>query len=225
MYPANLPNANSPRSNLPLADITGNTVFNYLEGSVGYNGNQMCYEPRDAQKGNSARSIFYHATCYNLQNNLNWGIAANQDQETLKTWHFNDLPDSYEIARQEYIFSVQGNRNPFIDNPYLATLIWNGPISEDLWGLLSTPDLDFKSVFIHPTIAQDHVYVEGLEVSKNAIQIYNQLGQKLEFELEGNKIDVSSLSKGMYLIQIQDRNQTKLFWLLVQLSLEFQTAG
>ena len=113
------------------------------------------------------------------------------------------------------IFSFQGNRNPFIDNPYLATLIWNGPISEDLWGLLSTPDLDFKSVFIHPTIAQDYVYVEGLEVSKNAIQIYNQLGQKLEFELEGNKIDVSSLSKGMYLIQIQDRNQTKLFKFLV----------
>ena len=92
------------------------SIYTYLEGSVGYNGNQMCYEPRDAQKGNAARSIFYHATCYNGQNNLNWGIAANQDQATLKTWHFADLPDSYEIARQEYIYSVQGNRNPYIDS-------------------------------------------------------------------------------------------------------------
>ncbi|MFM7566791.1 MAG: endonuclease, partial [Flavobacteriales bacterium] len=120
LYPTNLANANSYRSNLPLMDITGSVLFSYLEGSVGYNGAQMCYEPRDAQKGNSARSIFYHATCYNLQNNLNWGIAANQDQATLKTWHFADLPDSYEIARQEYIYSVQGNRNPYIDSVNFA---------------------------------------------------------------------------------------------------------
>jgi len=116
LYPTNLANANSYRSNLPLLDITGNVLFTFLEGSVGYNGNQMCYEPRDAQKGNAARSIFYHATCYNGQNGLNWSLPAYQDQNSLKNWHFNDLPDSYEIARQEYVYSVQGNRNPYIDS-------------------------------------------------------------------------------------------------------------
>lgn len=116
LYPTNLANANSYRSNLPLLDITGNTVFTYLLGSVGYNGNQMCYEPRDAQKGNAARSIFYQATCYNGNNGLNWSLPNYQDQNSLKNWHFNDLPDSYEIGRQEYIYSVQGNRNPFIDS-------------------------------------------------------------------------------------------------------------
>ena len=56
LYPANLPNANSPRSNLPLADITGNTVFNYLEGSVGYNDDgQLVYEPRASHKGKRPR--------------------------------------------------------------------------------------------------------------------------------------------------------------------------
>lgn len=116
LYPTNLANANSYRSNLPLLDITGNVVITFLEGSVGYNGNQMCYEPRAAQKGNAARSIFYQATCYNGQNGLNWSLPAYQDQTSLKNWHFNDLPDSYEIARQEYIYSVQGNRNPYIDS-------------------------------------------------------------------------------------------------------------
>ena len=33
----------------------------------------------------------------------------------------------FEETRNNAIAIVQGNRNPFIDNPYLATLIWNGP--------------------------------------------------------------------------------------------------
>ena len=85
----------------------------------------------------------------------------------------------------------------------------------DSWGVLSTSDLDFQTVFIHPTIAQDYVYVEGLEVSKDTTKIYNQLGQVLEFHLEGNRIDVSKFSKGMYLISIQEQQQSKLFKFLV----------
>ena len=66
-----------------------------------------------------------------------------------------------------------------------------------------------------PTIAQDSVFNEGLGGSKAALKIYNQLGQALEFELDGNKIDVSSFSKGMYLISIQKQDQSKLFKFLV----------
>ncbi|MFM9005331.1 MAG: endonuclease, partial [Flavobacteriales bacterium] len=59
LWPTNLQQANTPRSNLPLMDIDGNVVFTYLQGSVGYSGNQLVYEPRPEQKGNAARSIFY----------------------------------------------------------------------------------------------------------------------------------------------------------------------
>jgi hypothetical protein len=116
LYPTNLQQANTPRSNLPLMDIDGNIVFTYLEGSVGYSGNQLVYEPRAAQKGNAARSIFYMATAYNSQGGNNWQIPANQSQESLKTWHYNDLPDNYEIARNEFIFGKQANRNPYVDS-------------------------------------------------------------------------------------------------------------
>jgi len=209
--------------NLRAADGQMNRYrWNFVFGSG--SGNSILIDdnfyPGDEFKGDVARIIMYMYLRYPTQCepvNIGAGdttFAADMPDIFLE-WNQEDPVSEFEMNRNDVIFSFQGNRNPFIDNPYLATLIWNGPISEDLWGLLSTPDLDFKSVFIHPTIAQDHVYVEGLEVSKNAIQIYNQLGQKLEFELEGNKIDVSSLSKGMYLIQIQDRNQTKLFKFLV----------
>jgi endonuclease I len=199
---------NSRRNNNYFRDGSGNS---FLDGD---------FYPGDEFKGDVARIIMYMYLRYPTQcEPVNIGAGdttyAADMPDIFLQWNQEDPVSDFERNRNDVIFSFQGNRNPFIDNPYLATLIWNGPNSEDLWGLLSTSNLDFQTVFIHPTIAQDHVYVEGLEVSKNAIQIYNQLGQKLEFELEGNKIDVSSLSKGMYFIQIQDRSQTKLFKFLV----------
>lgn len=208
LYPTNLANANSYRSNLPLMDITGNVLYTYLEGSVGYNGNQMCYEPRDAQKGNAARSIFYHATCYNGQNNLNWGIAANQDQATLKTWHFADLPDSYEIARQEYIYSVQGNRNPYIDSvnfachvnfdnmSYLETSC-NVGIEEQLAANLS--------VFPVPSNGNVYAQVNGLAIIGFSI---TDLSGRIVKASEGINEDVlivngNDLTPGKYLIEVR----------------------
>ncbi|MFM6934270.1 MAG: choice-of-anchor D domain-containing protein, partial [Flavobacteriales bacterium] len=82
LWPTNLQQANTPRSNLPLMDIDGSIVFTYLEGNVGYSGSQLVFEPRAAQKGNAARSIFYMATCYNGQGGNNWQLPSNQSQES-----------------------------------------------------------------------------------------------------------------------------------------------
>ncbi len=120
LYPTNNSQANGPRSNLPLDSITGNVVFTYLEGRVGYNGSQLVYEPRQSHKGNAARALFYMATAYNGVNGQNWQLPVYQGQVHLKAWHENDLPDNYEIARNEYIFLLQNNRNPFVDSVHFA---------------------------------------------------------------------------------------------------------
>ena len=41
---------------------------------------------------------------------------------------------------------AQGNRNPFIDNPRLATRIWGGPEAEDIWGIYSNTDTEAPSI-------------------------------------------------------------------------------
>jgi hypothetical protein len=208
LYPTNLANANSYRSNLPLMEITGNVLFTFLEGSVGYNGNQMCYEPRDAQKGNAARSIFYHATCYNLQNNLNWGIAANQDQETLKTWHFNDLPDSYEIARQEYIFSVQGNRNPYIDSVNFVC-----HVNFDNMSYLETScnvgleERLAENFSVFPIPSNGKVYAQVNNTTINAYRVLDLSGRVImdvkNLELPVLTIETSFLKSGNYLLHVE----------------------
>jgi hypothetical protein len=69
-----------------------------------------------------ARAQFYMLVCYN-GNNGTWAysvmpsLAPLQNQDILKTWHIQDPPEPFEITKHEYIFSLQNNRNPFIDFP------------------------------------------------------------------------------------------------------------
>lgn len=209
LYPANLPNANTPRSNLPLEDITGSTVFTYLEGSVGYNdNNQLVYEPRESHKGNAARAIMYMATCYNGINGSNWSIPSNQGPVTLRNWHFNDLPDNYEIARHEFIYNLQGNRNPFIDSVDFACFIdfqqmtYDNDLCENL-GLLEIMENNF-SVFPIPAKHEIYAQINGLNIS--SFKLTNTIGKILMEESNLNapvlKINSTNISRGTYILSV-----------------------
>ena len=209
LYPANLPNANTPRSNLPLEDITGSTVFTYLEGSVGYNdNNQLVYEPRESHKGNAARAIMYMATCYNGINGSNWSIPSNQGPVTLRNWHFNDLPDNYEIARHEFIYNLQGNRNPFIDSVDFACFIdfqqmtYDNDLCENI-GLLEILENNF-SVFPIPAKREIYAQINGLNIS--SFKLTNTAGKILMEESNLNvpvlKINSTNLSKGTFILSV-----------------------
>ena len=93
------------------------------------------WEPRDAEKGDVARIIFYMDTRYEGENGeLNLTVVDEVNTypypkhgklSTLLQWNLQDPPDDFERNRNNVIYSFQHNRNPFIDNPYLAELIWN----------------------------------------------------------------------------------------------------
>jgi endonuclease I len=53
--------------------------------------------------------------------------------ELFLKWNAQDPISPIEIQRNEIIFKAQGNRNPFIDNPYLASLIWGGSKAQNRW--------------------------------------------------------------------------------------------
>ena len=205
LWPTNLQQANTPRSNLPLMDIDGNVVFTYLGGRVGYSGNQLVYEPRPEQKGNAARSIFYMATCYNGQAGNNWQLPANQSQESLKTWHFNDLPDNYEIARHEYAYTLQGNRNPYIDSVYFACHVNFANMSYLACDMGLEEQLAFNfSVFPVPTSAKLYAQVNGLDII--AYQITDIQGRTITQEnntkLPVLEYNTSDLKAGVYYLKV-----------------------
>ncbi len=107
---------NSMRSNYPF--ITGN-------GTYGLNGNN--WYPGDEWKGDVARMIMYL--------NIRYGETFESvgTLELFLEWNIEDPVSSFETQRNNIIEGAQGNRNPFIDNPYLATLIWGGNTAENRW--------------------------------------------------------------------------------------------
>lgn len=206
LYPTNLSEANSPRSNLPLGEIDGNVLHNYLEGSVGYSGSQIVYEPRDSHKGNAARSIFYMITSYGFPLT---GVqsADDQDQDLLKNWHFNDLPDNYEIARQEFIFNQQGNRNPYIDSTDWVCFIDFDTHGYDATDCnLSVANLVQNNLVVYPIPANETIYVQVNGSTISSYDVIDMQGRVVRSVQDANEslvtFNTNEFEAGSYIVRV-----------------------
>ena len=205
LYPTNLAEANSPRSNLPLGNIDGQILDSYLEGATGYMGSQLVYEPRDSHKGNAARAIFYMVTAYGF--NLNGMVPSqDQDQGVLKDWHYNDLPDNYEIARHEYIYDLQGNRNPYIDSVDFACFVDFSQFSY-LNCSASMEEIVQNSMVVYPVPTKDMVYVQVNGTTITSYEILDLQGRVVASSSNENlqvlEIDASKFLAGNYIVKVE----------------------
>lgn len=141
--------ANSSKSNYPLGKITGDKKYDNGRIKIGKSSNSggcgYVFEPYDEFKGDFARIYLYDATCYQ---NINWdntAYAFPTGKETYPTleawiipilleWNKLDPPSEWEITRNNRVYQVQNNRNPFIDYPQLAEYIWGDSIAYN-WDL------------------------------------------------------------------------------------------
>lgn len=131
-------NANNTKSNWPPGEVTGTPAFDNgmllvgtpAEGLGG--GAPKVFEPADEYKGDFARAYFYVFTAYG---DINWldqysyvygagGELQPWAVEMLLRWNREDPVDSWEMNRNEEIYGLQKNRNPFIDYPQLADYLW-----------------------------------------------------------------------------------------------------
>jgi hypothetical protein len=125
LFPTHQTAANAVRSNFPFGEVVSNATPSPSGlGRIGRDasGNTV-YEPKDDHKGDIARALFYMCVAYNGIRGNSWALPPQQDQAVLKKWHFQDLPDNKEVARHEFIASMQNNRNPFIDSVNYACRI------------------------------------------------------------------------------------------------------
>ena len=96
----------------------------------------------------------------------------------------------------------------------MATLIWNGPITTDSWGVLSVSGITNDNLTVYPTITDDYLYISGIINEQYSVKIFNQLGQALEVEVSNNRLDVSEFSSGVYILKLSQKSrvqQTKFF--------------
>lgn len=128
---------NNRRGNLPFGEV-GISRWTSSNGSkVGQNTfggyTRTVFEPIDEYKGDVARTYFYVVTAYEDQIS-NWNSAqlsgdsypafSEWSLSLLLKWHREDPVSQKEIDRNEAIYRLQKNRNPYIDFPDLAEYVW-----------------------------------------------------------------------------------------------------
>ena len=74
-------------------------------------------------RGDTARIIFYLFTRYSQSDSYGFTAIA-QSLDLLLEWNKIDPVTPHEEHRNEVVYAFQGNRNPFIDYPEFADMIW-----------------------------------------------------------------------------------------------------
>ena len=208
---------NNKRDNYPYGEV-GPAQWISQNGSrlgsctwPGYSG--VVFEPVDEYKGDLARSYFYMSVRYYTEDNT-WPGSPMTDGSQLKPWaldmmmHWNeqDPVSEKEIDRNNAVYLIQDNRNPFIDHPEFASSIWGTATG------FSFSEGE-RRITIFPNPAGDHFYIllpASSTKEKFWISVYDLVGRSVDCPHDSGsgkiRIDGSGLPSGIYLVLIRNES-------------------
>ena len=186
----------------PENSLRGNKDYGEYTGPVGTQG---------SWHGDVARALFYMACRYNALSVVN-GNPANTtvgqigDLALLLQWNQTDPRDDFEMNRNNYIYTWQVNRNPFIDYPNLANYVFGANFGQPWFSTLSNSSADKTKIVLFPNPSQNSFTVLGLD-DHGTVTIFNALGMKVfEQNFIGETVINHNLSAGIYIAKIISEN-------------------
>ena len=209
---------NSKRSNLPIGKVTSATWTSTNGSKVGtsnisgYSG--QVFEPIDSFKGDFARTYFYMAVCYmdkNLgvetQSNFTGGNLKPWSQQLLLQWAAMDPVSQKEIDRNNAVYQLQHNRNPFIDYPDLVEKIFGNDTNSAFTLAIPEPELPTPwVVFPNPTKNVINIQITDSDLYTTNVEVIDLTGKILLSTKNENSdfisLDISPLAKGLYLMKV-----------------------
>jgi endonuclease I len=226
------PSAGTDAHHLRATDVQmnnnrGSRLFAAGSGNAGNVG--AYWYPGDEWKGDVARMMMYMYLRYPsistadtecLPNDVGVGTSVTIDPDMIELfldWNAEDTVSTYEKNRNTILQGIQGNRNPFIDNPYLATIIWGGTVAQDKWNMTTTiRENDSSNNFrVYPNPSSDYVKVMFNEPATSAdelLVVYTINGKKFtqytDEQMSNNEVVVKDLPQGIYIFKYQTNNST-----------------
>jgi endonuclease I len=214
---------NNRRNNYPYGDV-GTATWTSLNGSKlgtcsdpGYA--STVFEPIDEYKGDVARSYFYMSTRY-LTEDGSWSTSGATNKSVILPWEVNvllqwshqDTVSAKEIARNNDIYGIQNNRNPFIDHPEWADSIWTAVTTGFIEQMSS-----MKSFNVYPDPSENLFNISSSDnkKSKADVVITNVLGEvvlsvkNVELRNSGYSVNCEEWKKGIYFITIIDKDRSE----------------
>ncbi len=216
---------NNRRGSLPFGIVSGTATYTSSNGSklgasnsyAAYNG--AVFQPIEGYCGDIARAFFYMSTRYEGEdaNWSNWPMAnkavlTNDAIALLLQWHNADPVSQKEQDRNNAIYALQGNRNPFVDYPIFANCIWGTADCTPL----ATENVTTARLGIFPNPASDFVQIKLPNASlstKFRYTIFSMDGKRV---LQGNTptVDIQELLTGPYALLIEINNSREVITFL-----------
>ena len=213
---------NGKRSNYPFGEV-GTASWTSLNGSKlgscstpGYTG--TVFEPRDEYKGDFARNYFYMATRY-YNEDSGWPGSAMVTGSQFKPWAKamlliwaqEDPVSQKEIDRNNAVYVIQHNRNPFIDHPEYANSIWGSNT-----GIADEPSQIALQVYPNPASSVCTITLPPEFNQQNyTFTVYSSNGQPVNasFSIAGDKatINVADYASGFYLFRLVLTNYNTIY--------------
>ncbi|HXK81589.1 MAG TPA: endonuclease [Bacteroidales bacterium] len=205
---------NGQRSNLPYGEVSNPTYTSSNGSKKGSNTTQgyqgTVFEPIDEYKGDLARTYFYVSVRYYSEDGgwasndmVNKSVLKQWAFTMMQEWHENDPVSQKEIDRNNAVYQLQGNRNPFIDNPEYFYAIWDPNYST------STNSFS-DNISISPNPASDNIKIKMKTTQPiESIKIYNAIGNcvlSLNNLPENNSVSIQMLKSGIYIIELTSQN-------------------
>jgi endonuclease I len=209
---------NNRRSNYPYAEVgtpdwtsTNGTKL----GDCSFPGwIYTVFEPIDEYKGDVARTMFYMATRYeNLiadwktnpgascviagnSTSVYWPWYINQ----LIKWHEQDSVSARERARNDSVYKIQDNRNPYIDHPEWVGEIWTSTLGKADPASMPSP----LQLFPNPAHDQLNIVLAGSDEAPFCIT--DLCGRTIIRGIchASAPIDISALQPGIYLVVVSE---------------------
>ena len=205
---------NNKRGNYPFGE-TDSPTWTSLNGSEvgpcsanGYTG--TIFEPIDTYKGDFARTYFYMSVRYYGEDS-SWPGSPMVDGAQLKPWakemmvrwHEDDPVSEKEEERNDAVYALQGNRNPFIDHPEYVALMYGGEnfdeIPPDIDSIRALSGTSLQVWFNEPLDVESALEPSNYTIS-GGVQI-----QSVHFISDANsaiELEVATLQNGSYALTI-----------------------
>ena len=211
-----IPDINTDKSNRWFAECSTKYYYNstwtgsYYAGAD-WDATQFYWKPRDEDKGDVARIMFYMATRYEGESGepnlelIDYIPASNSSTEPkyalfqdLYQWHIDDPVSDFERNRNNVIYSYQNNRNPYIDHPEWVESAFQSTAD------LANSKKEAVVYELYPNPSEEEIRIKGLNKKLTyEYSIYDSKGSLIsKNDLTTETLNISSLEEGIYCLVI-----------------------